>query len=319
MGQNGPKNHCEKYLGVFSSYHIMITNDNFRKPQKTPKYSCKKCDFFSSNKKDFNRHLSTDKHKMITNDNKMITKKPQKTPKLHYCPCGKKYKYASNLSRHKKSCTKKPQIDDVEEKKEKKEDKMDTLLELLMNQQETINSVIKKVGNTTTNSHNTNNITFQLFLDKNCKNAVCLEDFTKNLTLSIEDLLNQKQLGFAGVGNIVVKNLTDMKLEDRPIHCTDVKNSKYYIKNNEGWEEDNGTSIEKVLTTAKGEATKALSKIWNEEYGENWAKDEKLSMAYIETVKAVTNEPSSREKLKAIKNVGSSVLVKVKKLLDEFE
>ena len=84
-------------------------------------------------------------------------------------------------------------------------------------------------------------------------------------------------------------------------------------------EEDNGTSIEKVLTTAKGEATKALSKIWNEEYGENWAKDEKLSMAYIETVKAVTNEPSSREKLKAIKNVGSSVLVKVKKLLDEFE
>ena len=66
------------------------------------------------------RHLATDKHQMITNDNKMITKKFQKTPKLHYCPCGKKYKYASNLSRHKKSCTKKPQIDDVEEQKEKK-------------------------------------------------------------------------------------------------------------------------------------------------------------------------------------------------------
>ena len=39
-----------------------MKNDN-EKTQKTPtKYYCKKCDFLSSNKKDFNRHLLTRKH-----------------------------------------------------------------------------------------------------------------------------------------------------------------------------------------------------------------------------------------------------------------
>ena len=38
-----------------------------KKPQKTPKkYECKECDFITSNKKDFLKHLATDKHKNTT-------------------------------------------------------------------------------------------------------------------------------------------------------------------------------------------------------------------------------------------------------------
>ena len=40
---------------------------NRKKSQK--KYHCKKCNYTSKNKYDFSKHLSTTKHKMVTNGN----------------------------------------------------------------------------------------------------------------------------------------------------------------------------------------------------------------------------------------------------------
>ena len=61
-----------------------MTNDDIKNPKKPQKYLCQKCDFNTSNKKDYNRHISTPKHqnddKMMTNDAKK-PKKTQKTPK----------------------------------------------------------------------------------------------------------------------------------------------------------------------------------------------------------------------------------------------
>ena len=72
------------------------------KPQKTPRiYTCICCDFKCSNKKDFNRHNLTAKHKMLINANE----KTPKNPKAFMCSCGKIYKQAPSLTRHKKKCT----------------------------------------------------------------------------------------------------------------------------------------------------------------------------------------------------------------------
>jgi len=68
----------------------MITKDT----PKTPKiFHCKQCDFNSSNKKDYHRHLLTNKHKMITNDNCNDNALPPKNSKLYICECGNEYIY----------------------------------------------------------------------------------------------------------------------------------------------------------------------------------------------------------------------------------
>ena len=66
-----------------------MTNDDKKTPKKTPKFFCQKCLFVTCNKKDFERHVSTPKHQ---NDDKMMTKKPQKTPddsslNIYICEC----------------------------------------------------------------------------------------------------------------------------------------------------------------------------------------------------------------------------------------
>ena len=70
------------------------------KTKKNPNiFCCEHCDFNTCNKKDYTRHLLTDKHKRLTNTNE----KPHFTQTFS-CKCGKTYLHVSSLSKHKKSC-----------------------------------------------------------------------------------------------------------------------------------------------------------------------------------------------------------------------
>jgi len=73
---------------------------NEKNSKKLIEYLCEKCDFVTSNKNDFNRHIKTKKH--ISNDSQCFSM--VKTPKNSYeCVCGKKYVDNSGLWRHKKN------------------------------------------------------------------------------------------------------------------------------------------------------------------------------------------------------------------------
>ena len=77
-------------------------------PQKFPaKFVCETCNVKCSHKGDWNKHLLTAKHinsiNMIIHDNNLSQKIPEINE--HICLCGKKYKYISGLSRHKKKCS----------------------------------------------------------------------------------------------------------------------------------------------------------------------------------------------------------------------
>ena len=87
----------------------MTNSDNMsytKTPKNAKKYICEKCDFACSKKSDFNRHLMTAKHKMMTNSDK-ISYKNAENAAAYICDCGKSYKYRQGLSLHKKKCIQK--------------------------------------------------------------------------------------------------------------------------------------------------------------------------------------------------------------------
>jgi hypothetical protein len=72
-----------------------------RLPISSPlKYTCEKCTFECSNKKDYNRHLLTAKHKRLTNTSIGLTQNPNE----FVCICGKTYSHRQSLHKHKKKC-----------------------------------------------------------------------------------------------------------------------------------------------------------------------------------------------------------------------
>ena len=82
--------------------------------KSSEKFYCKKCDYSTSRKSQWTRHLSTAKHKMDNMDNTMDNTKSSR--RCFECVCGKSYKYNSGLSKHKKKCSfimKKEKTDDI--------------------------------------------------------------------------------------------------------------------------------------------------------------------------------------------------------------
>jgi len=82
-------------------------------PKKDYKFMCTFCNFNTSNKKDWNKHIVTIKHSTLSNGaflNTLNNNLPQKNPKpvkLLVCDnCNKNYLARSGLWYHKKNCTK---------------------------------------------------------------------------------------------------------------------------------------------------------------------------------------------------------------------
>ena len=72
-----------------------------------------------------------------------------------------------------------------------------------------------------------------MFLNEKCKNAINFSDFIDRIEVSHNDLENNAQLGFVkGITKILMDNLNQLTLYERPIHCTDEKRETLYIKDN---------------------------------------------------------------------------------------
>ena len=223
-----------------------MTNDDKKPQKKTPKYLCQKCDFFTSNKKDYIRHVTTPKHQ---NDDNMMTKNPKKphtedAVNNFSCICGKEYKYRQGLSVHKKKCI------FIKNENSIMLNEKELILTLLNQNNQLQNQIMDlysdkskiQIINNTNGNINSNNKTFnlQIFLNEHCKDAMNIMDFVDSLKLQLSDLENVGKLGFVeGISNIIVKNLKALDVHKRPVHCSDSKREVMYVKDADKWEKEN--------------------------------------------------------------------------------
>jgi hypothetical protein len=304
-----------------------------KKINKTPKkFYCEKCDFLSSNKKDYNRHILTRKHNMDNNDKERITKKPQ-----HICvTCGKGYKYASGLSKHKKKCnviSKKkkntinisfrnkkiidPEKESLKEEVAELKKMMKQMLKSQANQNtnlETLKDVIPNGGNTYNNKMSIN-----IYLNEKCKDAMNLTDFVQNVKVSLEDILYTKNHGFVkGINNIFVKQLQDMEPTQRPIHCSDKKRMQFYVKDSDKWEKDSShEKIDKSIDQITFKQIK-LIKLWEKEHP-NYLENDTLLKEWQTMIRNMTGNPNVNDikDKSSIKRELSSTLEFKNELIDK--
>jgi hypothetical protein len=212
---------------------------------KNPKtYNCELCDYNTCNKKDFTKHISTQKHQnaslsMVGND--LEIKNPQNPQNEKYmCSfCNRTYKDNSGLWKHKKKCVvNETQLQPLEI------NALTTLvLELVKSNQELQQQMIEVCKkDTTTNNNNTatncNNKSFnlQFFLNETCKDALNMKDFIDSIQIKLSDLENMGKLGFVnGLSNIIIERLNALDVHMRPIHCTDTKRDTVYTKEKDQW------------------------------------------------------------------------------------
>uniref|UniRef100_A0A6C0IHI6 C2H2-type domain-containing protein n=1 Tax=viral metagenome TaxID=1070528 RepID=A0A6C0IHI6_9ZZZZ len=227
-------------------------------------YCCEICDYNTCNKKDYNKHINTNKH----TSNVFQSQNPKISPKIPTleCLCGKKYKDYSGLWRHKKKC----EIINIENTNKTDPGKNEELINYLLKENQEFKSlileIVKKdntinnnnnntISNSIVNSHN-KTFNLQFFLNETCKNAMNINEFVDSIKLQLSDLENVAKIGYVeGLSKIIIKNLNDLDVTERPVHCSDSKRDTMYVKDEDKWEKESEDN-HKVLKAIEDIANK---------------------------------------------------------------
>lgn len=272
----------------------------------TQSYTCEYCDYSTSRRVDYDKHLLTPKHAIRTSSNHSADQ-----PAMYAClSCGKEYRAKSSLWYHKKKCiASKLQI--IEKSPEttddiKKElDDIKVMLKTLMNK--------KTSQDITVNNTIHQKMSINVYLNDYCGDAINLGEFVEKIQLSLNHLLLTKELGYTkSMSNILIQNLAQLDDNKRPFHCSDKKRQHFYVRYNNKWNKDNGEKITHVVDKV---ATKHILKLkeWEAEHPD-WVNDDKLNHEYMLMLQNIlggtTDEEQERNKKDVVKLVSEAVFIK---------
>ena len=292
---------------------------------KNPQFCCESCKYITVNKKDYTKHLATAKHKR---GSILEVKNPQKSQTFE-CECGKIFITHSGMWKHKQKCgnhntTISTNAIDILVNENK------SLKEFMLEQQHDFKSLImeliKKDGasNTIYNNNNNNNINsnninnsfnLQFFLNEQCKDALNIGEFVDSIKLQLTDLENTGRLGYVeGVSKILIKNLNELDVVKRPIHCSDLKREVLYIKDNDKWSKENEDK-QVIKKAIKDVANKNIRQIteWANLNPDCKQSDSKKNNQYLNIVMNAMSGGSNEEQNsnidKIIKNITKTVII----------
>jgi hypothetical protein len=212
--------------------------------------------------------LTTIKHQTGILLNKKAIK-PIKNAADKFCCkyCSKEYKARNSLWYHEKKCiffyeeNKKNTeenitltTEEIEEKSEEENPINSTMIfellkqnnefkELLIEQNKKILELVNN-SNITNNNNITNNTTnnkfnLNIFLNEKCKDAFNITDFINSIDVGFKDFENFGRLGYVGsINNILIRELKELDVYKRPIHCSDLKREVIHVKDNDTWVKD---------------------------------------------------------------------------------
>tara|TARA_B100000780_G_scaffold267026_1_gene223737 strand:+ start:159 stop:1112 length:954 start_codon:yes stop_codon:yes gene_type:complete len=316
----------------------MINSDK-KVAKVAEKYYCKICYYECCRKNNYEKHLSTVKHKklqnMIISDEIMINsdKKVAKVEKVEnekfVCLCGKSYKHKRSLWYHQTTCdynepicqeTQKSGISEelvfkLLEKIEEKDKRLEEKDKQLENVVKENTELTKTIVNSNLGGHHNNTINnnqqfnINMFLNEQCKDAINMTDFIKSIQVSFEQLDYTKVNGLEkGITKILMDNMNKLGKYERPIHCTDIKRETLYIKEDDKWEKDKDKDkIKKAINKTSNKNFTALCQ-WKNNNNNFMEYDDK--QAYFAKTMSKIGKPVSEVEDKIIKTICKENYVK---------
>jgi hypothetical protein len=273
------------------------------------------------------KHLvSKDGNKMEINGNKLGEKNENNY--CHSCDnCKKIYKTLSGLWKHKKKCIYEEKIDSQKnENTDFENDITDKELIVMLIKQnselmketsdfKSIMMEVIKTGTHNTTHTNSHNKAFNLnfFLNETCKDAMNIMDFVDSIKIQLSDLEKVGEIGYVeGISNIIVRNLKDLDVNKRPVHCTDKKRETMYIKDDNKWEKDqDNKKLHKVVrrVTCKNQNLIPKFKEAHPEYNKYHSKiSDQYNKIIVESMGGPGDNDFEKEE-KIIKNISKEITI----------
>jgi len=291
----------------------MKQNETNKDPKSEDNYVCNCCHYITSRLSQIKRHNLTDKHLNHLNETNM----KQKSSEKFQCLCGLLLKSRTSLWRHKKLCNYEETVKLVTEDNDKELIMMlikqnTEMLEIMKNgtYNNSNNTTNNTTNNTNTNSHN-KSFNLNFFLNETCKDAMNIMDFVDSIKIQLSDLERVGELGYVeGISNIIIKNLKELDITKRPVHCTDKKRETMYVKDQDKWEKDEEQkTMHKVVrkVACKNQNSLQLFKDAHPDYNKYHSKfSDKYNKIIVESMGGSGDDDLEKEE-KIIKKISKEV------------
>ena len=312
------------------------------------KYNCILCNYNTSNKKDYTKHIKTKKHVTFVTQNVTycVTKNPESITQAFKCKtCDKTFNNRMSLCRHsKKNCSEifSNNVDSKPDLEKKELFSKDIILDLIKQNKELQNALLEQTttvmeqnqklfeitkqtslvnnitNNTTNNTTNNSQFNLNFFLNETCKDAMNITDFVNSLQVQIADLEKTGRLGYVeGISGILLRGLRELDYTMRPIHCTDLKRETVYVKDENSWEKDDEEKA-KLKLAIQRVARKNLRTLpkWQQENPDFRILDTKENDDYLKialnSMGGQTDEQHEKYVEKIMRNVLKEVIIEKK-------
>ena len=317
---------------------VMSVNENVAKVATN--FHCEKCDYNTSKQYNFDKHLLTAKHKKLTFGDQGDSLGDAKSSNLlkYKCEnCSKQYHSHNGIWLHKKKCkqTVEPTSDkNVEETSDTIPDlkSSENLIQYLLKEnsefKNLIMELVKKdfisnINNNTNNNNNTiNNVNshnksfcLNVFLNDTCKGAMNMSEFVDTIKIQMSDLENFAHMDYPdGVSKILLKNLNNLDINLRPIHCSDLKRETVYIKENDEWtkEPDDKPNLKNAIKQIAFKNIKHINEWVKEHPGcrdPTTKQNVKYNKIVMNSMSGTTKEEQQENIEKIVKNVTKAVTI----------
>jgi hypothetical protein len=302
------------------------------------KFSCNVCNYSTIKKANYDRHLSSSKHKSNINclnyningetnedETNNINDEELNDSKYNCKLCKKNFNSNNSLWKH--NNRKHPPMND--------EDKINKLTNLVVHvveqntylshqicqlaKRNTNNTNINGNNNATVNSNNitnsNNRFNINVYLNETCRNAMNINEFVDSIQVGIEDLEETSRLGFVdGISRIIINNLNKIETPNRPIHCSDSKRMTIYVKSENKWNknEDNKDKLKTMIQHVAGKNMKQIYE-WqklNPDYCDPLSKcSDTYQKMLFQIMNGDTVEESNDNINKIIKNIAKETII----------
>jgi len=266
-----------------------IKSINEMETKEKNEYICNICDYYTSVKCNYEKHLVTKKH-------------------IKNCVGGQINKTDTIKSDNSKK--ENPDTTDLLKMfSEYVKNNEQVQKELIESNKRLIQDIIPNIGNNNNNTNN--NISINVFLNEHCKDAISFEEFIKNMQVTIEDVIKTNELGYIdGVSNIFMKNLQILDTKQRPIHCTDDKRMQFFIKEENNWGKDNGEKMEQAINVVSNKQLREVKKLETENKNYFEKEQEKYFSFMSNIMGPLEKEERKKQAKEILKNVGKEVSLK---------
>ena len=286
-------------------------------------FNCINCNYECCKKSDYEKHLSTRKHKNTTNGEKIQQKSRQNLE----CNCGKVYTHRASLYNHRRSCEaitphrveKYSEPDIIKTMK----NEIDKLTNLVIEVSQSNISLHSQMADLYKNSNlhssgdviNSNNKTFNLnfFLNEQCKDAMNISEFVNTLHIELSDLEDIGNLGYIeGITRLFVNRLKEIDIYKRPLHCSDAKRDIIYVKDENKWEReyDDNVTLRNAIKTVSFKNVQLVSE-WSDAHPDSKSSDSSMNDRYMNLIKETTggNGDTCENESRIIKKIAKEITI----------